>query len=66
MAGDEPLPTDAVASAFARLSAAMHPDTPVSETRPHPSARWLDRAVEGLIGLGALVVLVSIYAMLWL
>jgi hypothetical protein len=45
--------------------AAMHADMSLGETRLHPLARWLERAVEGLIGLGAMVVLVSIYAMLW-
>jgi hypothetical protein len=66
MTATDPVPTDPVSAAFARLAAAMHADTSLSETRPHSPARWLDRAVEGLIGFGVLVVLVSIYAVLWL
>jgi hypothetical protein len=41
MPDDKPLPTDPVAAAFARLAAAMHAVTPLSETCPPPPARWL-------------------------
>jgi hypothetical protein len=60
---DPPLPTDPVAAAFARLAAAMHAGTP-QEARRHPSAKWLDRAIGGLVGVGVLLVLVAIYAAL--
>jgi hypothetical protein len=63
MAGDEPPPTDPVA--FAKLATDERAGAS-REAQRHPPALWLDRVVAVLFGLGVLVVLVSIYAILWL
>ena len=65
MTDDPPSPSDPVAAAFARLKTAMRAESP--QEAHHPPAKWLGRAVWGLIGVGVLLLmLISIYAALWL
>ena len=64
MTDDPPSPSDPVAAAFARLTATMRGGSSQEERRP--PAKWLGRAVWGLIGVGVLLLmLISIYAALW-
>jgi hypothetical protein len=57
MAGGNPLPTDAVGAAFAKLLAAMHARTPL-EGRYQPSGRWLGGGfVNWFLVLGSLLAL---------
>jgi hypothetical protein len=64
MTDDPPLRPDPVAAAFARLTAAMRGGSSQEERRP--PAKWLGRAVWGVIGAGVLLLmLISIYAALW-
>jgi hypothetical protein len=66
MAGDDPMPTDPVAAAFARLVAEAHATPP--EARYQPARTRLDRALDvlnGLIVLGILLAIAtSTYALL--